>query len=98
MKGVFIFLTIVTCCHSSPLWADVRSPETNGTTEFLLVTVNGVVSVINIAGTAAGAPLRWATGLGIASGLTAVIYTLTSENLEYPTALPVAGLAFVVDF
>jgi hypothetical protein len=93
MKSILISLAILLCCHPSRLLANVGSPgETHGTTETILITTNGMVSMINIACIGTGNPLEWAFGLGVAAGSATIIYALTAEHLEHETALPVSGL------
>jgi len=96
MKTILIILSVILCCHPSRLLANVGGPgETHDTTEMLLITTNGMVSMINIACIGTGNPLNWAFGLGLAAGSASIIYTLTAEQLEHETALPVSGLVAI---
>lgn len=88
MKTLLIILTIVFCCHASVLHANVGSPDKHDTTEMLLITANSAVSFVNFAGMISGNPLDWAIGFGAVAGLTTIVYTLTAENLEHETGMP----------
>lgn len=96
MKTILIILSVVLCCHPSRLLANVGGPsETHDTTEMLLITTDGMVSIINIACIGTGNPLNWAFGLGLAAGGVSLIYSVTAEQLEHKTALPVSGLVAI---
>lgn len=94
MKVVFVVLALV-CFRASLLYADVGSSNTHDTTEVVLIAANVAASFVNVAMVGAHDPQTWAIGLGVATGLTSIIYAATAENVERGTGLALTALAAI---